>query len=115
MNTIAAFARGQANQGNRIRVFDWHKAAELIRDRKPEHASAGLAGDWEWTGGTIYRGGKPVTDDYTYLASNWAIPMLDIDFEEIECWTYADESGWDSKTKWPQSAIDILAATPDPS
>lgn len=92
-------------------VFDWDRAARLIRERKPERASAGLRSDWEYTGGTIYEDGKPVMDDYTYLASTWAVPELDMDGDIVECFRMEHEvPGWNSKTKWPKSALDILNA-----
>ena len=111
MNTWAAFAMGEANRGKEMMVFDWDKAARLIGERKPECASAGLRGDWEYTGGTIYEDGKPVMDDYTYLASTWAVPELDMDGDIVECFRMKHEVlGWGSKTKWPKSALDILSA-----
>lgn len=48
-------------------VFDWDKAARLIQEKKPKWATAGLRGDWEYTGGTIYEDGKPVMDDASNL------------------------------------------------
>lgn len=54
MNTMAAFAMGEANRGKERMVFDWDKAAEIIRDRKPKWAIAGLQRDMEWTSGMIY-------------------------------------------------------------
>lgn len=111
MDTLSAFAMGEINRNNPMRVFDWHKAAQLIRDRKPTVASAGLGEDWEWTGDTIYRDGKPVAaeDCHAFLASTWAIPELDLDGEIIDCYIMKDESpGWDTGTIWPQSALDIL-------
>jgi len=107
MNSLQAFAINEASQGNRARVFDWNKAAELIRDNKPKLARAGLESDWEWTGGDIWEDGKP-SDDYTFLASNWATPELEMDGEICECWKYCDECGWNSETKWPESALKIL-------
>lgn len=102
MDTISAFIRGTANRGQRIRVFDWAKALQILNEKKPDSAGAGLSSDLEWTGGTIWLEGKPYYDGYTFLASNWAIPVLIIDGEEIECWVYKDESpGWDAKSKWP--------------
>lgn len=92
-------------------VFDWRKAAELIRERKPERARAGLADDWEWTGGDIFADGKPVPvdDTYVYLASTWATPELDLDGEIIPCFLMISASpGWDEHTYWPQIALDIL-------
>lgn len=110
MNTLAAFVMGEANRGKERMVFDWDKAAELIKERKPEHASAGLRSDWECTGGTIYENGKPVMDDYTYLASTWAVPELDLDGDVVECYRMEHEAPeWGSGTKWPKSALEILS------
>jgi hypothetical protein len=89
----------------------WDRAAELIRDRKPTLASAGLAGDWEYTGGEIWRDGKPVPADetYTYLSSNWAMPEIDLDGHRFDCWRWQTETpGWDASTYWPDSALAVL-------
>jgi len=72
MDTLMAFARGEANRDQEEMVFDWDKAATLIKDCKPKFAAAGLMGDWEYTGGEIYRNGKIEDDDYTFLSSTWA-------------------------------------------
>lgn len=108
MDTMTAFAMGQANRGKPLKVFDWNKAAALIRERKPTIASAGLAEDWNWTGGDIYRDGEPVPkeDTYTYLASTWATPELDLDGETVDCFLMQEETdGWDAETYWPHSAL----------
>jgi hypothetical protein len=111
MDTFSAFARGEANRGQPMMVFDWDNAARLIRERKPQTASAGLAGDWEYTGGTIYEDGQPVTDSYTYLSSTWAEPELEMDGVTVECWRVESEvPEWDADTKWPESALAILRA-----
>lgn len=112
---MAAFALGEANRGRPLRVFDWDRAAQLIRDAQPQVASAGLGMDWEWTGGEIWRDGAPVPAQktYTYLASNWAIPELDLDGDVQECWRWqAETPGWDSGTYWPESAMAVLGGTP---
>ena len=110
MNTWVAFTMGESNRGREMMVFDWNKAARLIRERKPECASAGLRNDWEYTGGTIYEDGKPVMDDYTYLASTWAVPELDMDGYIVECFRMEHEvPRWGPKTKWPKSALNILS------
>lgn len=108
MDTMQAFMMGEMNRGKEMMVFDWDKAARIIAERKPKQAEAWLRGDWEWTGGTIYEDGKPVFDDYTYLASTWATPELDIDGEIIDCYVMQSETEWDSGTKWPESALNIL-------
>lgn len=110
MDTISAFMMGEANKGRPLMVFDWDKAATLIKERGIQNASAGLAGDWNYTGGTILRDGNPVTDDYCYLASTWATPQLCLDDDEtfINCHRPMDGSDWDESTKWPESALAIL-------
>ena len=109
MNTFEAFAMGEANRGKESMVFDWNKAARIIKERKPKLAEAGLRDDWEWTGGTIYKDGKPIKNDYTFLASTWAVPELKVDGEIIECYKMQSEvPEWGSESKWPMSSISIL-------
>lgn len=114
MDTLGAFARGQMARAMKagLKVFDWHKAARRIRDSGAVSASAGLSGDWEWTGGEIFAYGKPLLagESYTYLASIWATPELEIDDTTEDCWCWQSEHpDWNSDTRWPQSAVDILA------
>ena len=119
MDTFSAWMRGEAalRSGARVKVFDWNKAARLIRERKPSEAGAGLHSDWEYTGGAIYRDGKPVPkkDTYVYLASNWATPELDLDGEIVDCFFLKGDEGhdesWDAGTYWPPSALEILNGT----
>ena len=47
MDTLAAFARGQAAKGNPVKVFDWDEAATRIKAAGAQTASAGLEGDWD--------------------------------------------------------------------
>ena len=109
MDTMQAFAKGELNRGKPLKVFDWDKAAQLIKEKQPKAAAAGLSGDWDYTGGIIYSDGSIIEDEYTYLASTWATPELEIDDEIIDCWKYQDETpNWDSETKWPESARKVL-------
>lgn len=111
MDTASAFAMGQANRGNELKVFDWDKAAIMIKERKALNARAGLRGDWEWTGGDILVDGKIPEGSYTYLASTWATPELDIDGILYECYKMQSEvPNWDADTFWPDSARKILNA-----
>lgn len=112
MDTMNAFTRGEANRGREPMVFDWDRAAEIIKERGAIKASAGLSEDWEWTGGTILENGVPVPADetYTYLSSTWATPELCVDGETMECYKMqSDMPGWDSSTYWPDSAKAKLA------
>ncbi len=111
VDTMTGAMLGQMNRGQPHRVFDWHKAARLIRERAPHTAVAGLGGDWSATADTIFRDGEPVpgADSYAYLSSNWAVPELEIDGWRTECWVYEkDTDGWDADTYWPDSALAIL-------
>lgn len=121
MDTAQAFMMGEINRGKELKVFDWLKAAEIIKERGAKEASAGLSGDWEYTGGEIFAKGKPVdsADTYTFLASTWATPELEVDGEIINCYMMESEmlnlhdkgiikDMWGSGTYWPQEALDIL-------
>ena len=111
MDSIKAFMIGEANRGKEMMVFDWDKAAQLIKDRNAKNAAAGLSNDWEWTGGRIYENGTIVAEGqtYTYLASTWATPEIEVDGELIDCFKMESETpGWDSDTYWPESARNIL-------
>lgn len=111
MESAKAFAMGDLNRDRPLRVFDWDKAATIIVSKRATSAEAGLRGDWEWTGGEILADGEPVPveDTYTYLGSTWAVPELVVGEEApIPCWRYADETGWDAHTYWPESALRIL-------
>ncbi|CAB3784569.1 hypothetical protein [Pararobbsia alpina] len=111
MDSMAAFAMGEANRGNERMVFDWEKAARLIAERKPEEASAGLQGDWDCTGDVIFRDGKPYLGGYTYLASTWATPELDMDGDVVPCYRMESEvPDWDESTKWPEQVLPLLTA-----
>ena len=109
MDTLRAFAMGQANKDKEQMVFDWDKAARLIKDHGAKNASAGLRSDWEWTGGSILTEGEPDMEAYTYLSSTWAVPEIEIDGVLYDCYRMASEvPDWDEKTKWPESALAIL-------
>lgn len=111
MDSITAFALGRASRGKEAMVFDWDQAARRIVESGAKRASAGLSGDWEWTGGPIFANGEPTPHEetYTYLASTWATPELSLDGEHEDCYRMACEvPDWGSKTYWPESALKIL-------
>ncbi len=116
MDSFSAFQRGQAARaaGAKMMVFDWLKAAQILRERGLPDATAGLESDMEWTGGPIMEGGKPVPKDqtYTFLSSIWATPILVIDGEEIPCWVYEEDLKHpaDENTYWPDYAMQALSA-----
>jgi hypothetical protein len=111
MDSMAAFAMGKANQDRELMVFDWIRAARMIHDSNATEVSAGLAGDWEWTGGQIITDGKPTPrdDTYVYLASTWARPEIEINGDRHDCFVMQSETpGWDCDTYWPPEAKAIL-------
>lgn len=111
MDSFVGMMMGMAHRDNEHKVFDWDKAATIIKERNAQDASAGLEGDWEYTGGRILEGGKPVPqeDTYTYLSSCWATPELEVDGVLMDCYKMSSEvPDWHSGTYWPQSALDIL-------
>ncbi len=113
MDTMSAFMRGKvASQNNaKHKVFDWDAAARYIVEHGITEAYAGLSLDLGYTGGKILENGKPVPQN-TYLASNWATPVLygfTEDGLELPFWKYEEDTpGWDSDTYWPESALAIL-------
>ncbi len=100
-------------------VFDWIKAATIIRDQQPTIARAGLRDDWKYTRGTIWRDGKPTLrkDKYTFLAYLWATTVLKLNSKAaaIECYQQYDElPNYDQSTFWPVEALAIVGVT-DPN
>ena len=115
MDTLRAFAMGQATMGREAMVFDWDKAARRIVESGAMDAEAGLRADWEWTGGIIFANGEPTTAHYTYLSSTWAVPELQLDGVREPCFRMESQSpGWNSATKWPESALAVLRGEPCP-
>lgn len=113
METMKAFAMGQANRGKEMMVFDWDKAAKIIKEVGAKSAQAGLSEDWEWTGGPILKDGQPVKeeDTYVYLCSTWAHPVLMIDGESFPCHCMeSDAPNWNKQSYWPDAARAILNA-----
>lgn len=111
MDTMSAFAMGKANSGKEAMVFDWEKAAKLIKESGATHAEAGLRGDWEYTGGTIFDNGDIVhpEETYVYLASTWAVPEIEINGHLEPCYKMQSETpGWDAHTYWPGEALKVI-------
>jgi hypothetical protein len=113
MNNASAFIMGELNRGMEMMVFDWNKAAKLIKDYNAKNARAGLNSDWEYTGGEIFIDGKPNKEGYTFLSSTWATPEIEINGEIFDCYIMESkmpkEWGEDfASIKWPESALIIL-------
>lgn len=80
----------------KMKYMDWHKAVKLILSHKNSTITAGLREDWGNTSGTIFKNGHFYDGGWHFYGqSNWATPIIDIDGEEIECWTYDSPYGAD--------------------
>jgi hypothetical protein len=90
-------------------VFDWVKAAQLIRDRRPLKAVARLAEDIDWTSVVIYCNGAIVDGGTPFLASSWATPVLVLDDEEIDCFVELIKDDSHYELMWPKEARAILS------
>ena len=106
--------KGYENQDKPLMVFDWERAAQIIRDRGPKTAEAYLETDYFWTGSDIYQDGKPILDATPYLHSTWARPMLILNGEEpgIACFKMENEVSWSGKDCWPGQSLKILGYDP---
>ncbi len=92
-----------------MRVFNWLEAVRLIKQHNIKNAEAGLLQDRSWTSGVILSDGVPVIGEYTYLASDWATPVLvDVDTKiAYECHA-GPESGYGPDTNWPNEVLAML-------
>ena len=98
------------DNGGVAKVFNWIKAANIIKENPEKTWYAGLLEDWYWTSDIIWKNGHTTDCDELYPYSIWATPILmsTDNSEFIECWVPADEVDWDDDTKWPEEALNII-------
>lgn len=83
-----------------MKYMDWDKVQKLVDKHPNSVIYAGLLEDWGNTSGLIFANGEYYNGGYIYDRSVWATPIVDINGEEIECWTYneskeaAGTPGW---------------------
>lgn len=70
------------------KYMDWNKVEKICLEHPNEEIEAGLREDWNNTSGIIFSKGKWVDGGVLYDQSRWATPIVDINGEEIECWTH---------------------------
>lgn len=75
-----------------IKYMDWEKAKKICQENPWSMISAGLREDWNNTSSMVFESGEWIKDAYVYGCSCLATPILDVDGEEIECWTYEETS-----------------------
>lgn len=111
MDPFDIFVNGLRHEKNERRVFDWNKAAQILRDRKTLTCKACIIEDYDETVGSILIDGEPALDfKFPYLSSCYGTPCIvfeDCDF--VPCWIPQSESpDWTGYTYWPESARCIL-------
>ena len=82
-----------------IKFMDWKKVQEIVDSHPDSVIYAGLMEDWNNTSGLIFAKGE-YYDSYVYGCSRWATPIVDVDGEEIECWTYEETKEGSDKPNW---------------
>lgn len=82
-----------------MKYMDWNKVKEIIETHPNSVIYAGLQEDWNNTSGLIFAKGD-YYNGYVYAASVWATPIVDVDGEEIECWTYTQTKEGSGKPDW---------------
>lgn len=82
-----------------MKYMDWNKVQQIVNENPNSVIHAGLIEDWNNTSGLIFAKGK-YYDGYVYGCSKWATPIVDVDGEEIECWTYEQTKEVESKPTW---------------
>lgn len=95
-----------------LKFFDWAKAKDIIDNAVAENPSCrisvGLREDWNNTSDVVYDGGKWCEATWFYGCSSWATPIIDIEGEEIECWTYEETKERDSVAQWVLERAGVL-------
>lgn len=89
----------------KMKYMDWNKVKQVVKEHPDSVIYAGLMEDWNNTSGLIYAKGK-YYDGYVYGCSSWATPIVDVDGEEIECYTY--DAGSSDKPEWWGDGQELL-------
>lgn len=90
------------------KYMDWKKVQKIVDEHPNSVIHAGLQEDWGNTSGLIYAKGK-YYDGYVYGCSVWATPIVDVDGEEIECWTHEETEEGGGKPTWWGNGQELLS------
>jgi hypothetical protein len=82
-----------------MKYMNWKKVQEIVDAHPNSVIYAGLMEDWNNTSGLIFAKGR-YYDGYVFGCSTWATPIVDVDGEEIECWTYEETKEGSDKPNW---------------
>lgn len=82
-----------------MKYMDWDKVQKIVDEHPDSVIYAGLMEDWNNTSGLIFARGQYYSG-YVYGCSVWATPIVDVDGEEIECWTHEKTEWGHGKPTW---------------
>lgn len=82
-----------------MKYMDWKEIQQIVNEHPDSVIYAGLQEDWGYTSGLIYARGK-YYDGNVFGCSTWATPIVDVDGEEIEVWTYEETEEGSSIPSW---------------
>jgi hypothetical protein len=89
-------------------VFDWERAAKLMKAYDGENVRAGMKNAWTDfydNAGFILKNGEAV-NEAGIVASYNATPTIEIDGRLFPCFRWADES--DHSASWTDAAVEIM-------
>ena len=90
-----------------MKFMDWKKVQEIVDTHPNSVIYAGLMEDWNNTSGLIFAKGRYYDGD-VFGCSTWATPIVDVDGEEIECWTYEESKEGSHKPNWWGNGQELL-------
>lgn len=82
-----------------MKYMDWEKVQRIVNENPNSVIYAGLREDWFFTSKLIYAKGKYYDGDICGC-SDWATPIVEVDGEEIECWTYKETKEGSRRPDW---------------
>ena len=94
----------------KMKYMDWKKVQQIVDEHPDAEIYAGLAEDWNNTSGVIYSKGIYFDGGCFYGCSVWATPIVDVDGEEIECWTYEETTEKQHMPEWWGNGQKVISA-----
>lgn len=92
-----------------MKYMDWKKVQKIVDEHPDSVIYAGLMEDWNNTSGVIFAKGKYYDGSWVYGCSTWATPIVDVDGEEFECWTYDKTEEGSGMPEWWGNGQELLS------
>lgn len=93
---------------DKLKFMDWKKVQQIVDEHPNSVIHAGLQEDWNNTSCLIYANGQYYYGHSFYGCSIWATPIVDVDGEEIETWTYAKTKEGSEIPSWWGNGQEVL-------